>query len=54
VPQVRRLRQATLPRRPRDAATVLAGLAYTQRQNYAAARSHRRHRLRQLGRFDSS
>lgn len=54
VPQVRLLLQATLPRRPRDAATVPALLAYIQRQNHAAYRSHRRHRLRRLGGFDSS
>lgn len=48
VPQVRPLLQATLPRRRRDATTVLAPLGYIQRQNPAAYRSHRRRRLRHL------
>jgi hypothetical protein len=37
-----------VPRRPRDAATLLALLAYIQRQNHAAYHSHRRRRLRRL------
>jgi hypothetical protein len=54
VPQVRLLLQATLPRCPRDAATLLALRHYIQHQNHAAACSNRRRRLRQLGGFDSS
>lgn len=48
VSQVRKLLQTVLPRREFDPHTALAALERTQRQNYAAYRSHRKRRLREL------
>lgn len=48
VSQVRRLLQVVLPRRQFDAQTVLNEIERIQRQNYAAYRSHRKRRLREL------
>jgi hypothetical protein len=48
VPQVRRLLSVTLPARRRDAVAMLAFLLEVQRRNYAAARAHRKRRLRLL------
>ncbi len=48
VSQVRQLLQTVLPKREFDAQAVIAELLRTQRQNYAAYRSHRKRRLREL------
>ena len=50
VPQVRHLLSVTLPAQRRDAAGMLAFIYEVQRRNYAAARSHRKRRLRLLHR----
>ncbi len=54
MPQVRRLLAATLPAQQRDAAAMLAFIQEIQRRNFAAARSHRKRRLRLLQLQDSS
>jgi len=52
---VRRLLSVTLPAQRRDAAAMLAFIQEVQRRNYAAARAHRKRRLRLLRlRQDSS
>lgn len=48
VSQVRQLLQTVLPKREFDAQAAIADLLRTQRQNYAAYRSHRKRRLREL------
>ena len=48
MPQARRLLSVTLPARRRDAAAMLDYIQEIQRRNYAAARSHRKRRLRLL------
>ncbi len=54
VPQVRRLLAVTLPARQRDAAALLDHIQEIQRRNYAAARAHRKRRLRLLRVPDTS
>ena len=55
MPQVRQLLSVTLPARRRDAIAMLAFLREVQRRNYAAARGHRKRRLRLLHqRLDTS
>ncbi len=54
MPQVRRLLAVTLPAQQRDAAAMLAFVQEVQRRNYAAARAHRKRRLRLLRLQDSS
>ena len=46
--QVRLLLQVLLPQPVRDLPAVLALIAYQQRRNYAAYRSHRKRLLAQL------
>lgn len=48
VSQTRRLLQVVLPKREFDAESIIAEIERTQQQNYAAYRSHRKQRLRQL------
>ncbi|HLF26741.1 MAG TPA: hypothetical protein VJG32_10415, partial [Anaerolineae bacterium] len=48
VSQVRQLLQVVLPQREFDAQAAIDALERTQRQNYAAYRSHRKQRLREL------
>lgn len=48
VSQVRQLLQVVLPQREFDAQAAIDALERTQRQNYAAYRSHRKRRLREL------
>ncbi len=48
VSQTRRLLQVVLPKREFDAESALAEIKRTQQQNYAAYRSHRKRRLRNL------
>lgn len=50
VSQIRRLLQVVLPQREFDAQAALDELERTLRQNYAAYRSHRKRRLRELKR----
>ena len=48
VPQVRRLLSVTLPAQRRNAPAMIAVICAVQRRNYAAARAHRKRRLRLL------
>jgi SRSO17 transposase len=48
VSQARRLLQVVLPKREFDAESIIAEIERTQQQNYAAYRSHRKRRLREL------
>jgi len=48
---VRHLLSVTLPAQRRDARALLAFIREVQRRNYAAARAHRKRRLRLLHHF---
>ena len=54
VSQARRLLAVTLPAQRRDAAAMLALIQEIQRRNHAAARAHRKRRVRLLRLLDSS
>ena len=54
MPQVRRLLAVALPAQRRDAVAMLAFIQEIQRRNYAAARAHRKRRLRLPRLQDSS